>query len=154
MCWNKHKITAFSLSELLIAILIAIIVMGFAFFTLRFVHQKFDLFTDRILTNTSFARIEKNIWQDIHHFPSVELDHENQLIRFSSPLERVDYHYSNTHIERGGQLILTSPNSLLFYYKGVLVNAGPIDAFELIIYTQEKSLSLFFFLPKSAQLYS
>ena len=154
-CWNKKKISAYSLTELLVAIGIIVLVMGFAFFTLNYLQQKVTIYTDHLLFKLDQSTTESIIWKDIHLHSLAIVDQRQQQFQLSSPLETITYSFTNRKLIRNEQPLLGSYYRLNFYFQGQEVKNGRFDALEIVLTpSEEKFNALFFFLPQSAFLYS
>lgn len=152
--WSNRKIKAYSLTELLIAMVIIVLVMGFAFFTLNYLQQKVRVYSNHLLAKLAYTTTERVIWQDIHQHSLAIVDQQQKQFLFSTPVETISYSFTEGSLSRNGQQLLETFYSLNFYFKGHEVKNGRFDAIEIeLTPTMDKPSYLFFFLPQSASLY-
>ena len=143
------------MTELLVAIGIIVLVMGFAFFTLNYLQQKVTIYTDHLLFKLDQSTTERIIWKDLHQHTRAIVDQQQKKFQLSSPFETITYSFTDRELMRNEQPLLGSYFRLNFYFQGQEVKNGRFDAFEIILPSYRvKYNALFFYLPQSAFLYS
>ena len=154
MSANKFKISAYSLSEILVAMFIMIIVLGFVLFGVRYFQYHTQLFSERIENKNKLIRMEQIFWNDIHHFARTNLNAQDSVFTFGQPMKQVFYRFKNNEIWRNNQLLLDDYVQLVFYYEGQRVLHGRFDAIALDVRINSTLVNYFFTLPSSVQLYT
>ena len=149
----ETKFTAFSLSELLVTLIITILVMSFALFCLQYIQERFVHFKLQLEQQQELTQFERYVWKDIHHYTYTQVRLADSSFVLSHPLKTVHYNFKHRKIIREGQLILKQYDSLNFYYSGKPITQKRFDAFSVYLSINERSLMYFFSLPKSVQLY-
>ena len=154
MSSSNFNLASFSLSEILISMLIGIITIGFALYCLSYFQIYFEQFHRRIDQQNQMVRTEQLLWHDIHRFSMPNLNPQDSSFTLSSPLNQVHYEFKQNQLLRNDLLLLSKFEQLAFYYEGKLVHQGRFDAIALTVHFNSKSLRYFFSLPKSVQLYA
>lgn len=154
MTWTKRKTNAYSLSEVLVALLISILVMGFMLFSLRYFQQLTQEFGNRIGEKNQMVRMEQVVWNDIHEFSGARPSVKDSSFILIHPMKQVQYSFKNRQIIRNQQLLLSNFTHLRFFYEGQPVQVGRFDALELTVIADAQQVNYFFSFPKSVQLYA
>lgn len=150
---KKNKLSSFSLSELLVTLIITILSMSFALFCLQYIQEKFVQFKVSLEHIQAISQFERFVWKDIHHYPHTALILADSSFVFTHPFKTIEYDIKQKKIYREEQLILDEYDSINFYHSGHLITKGRFDAIAIYLTPDQRSLMYFFSLPKSVQLY-
>ena len=153
MLWNR-KTNAFTLSELLLGLLMAVLVVGSAFYALRYIRKQTTIWTAAVDNQTKITTLEARVWEDIYQRARAWGDQKAGLLSFYTALDTVSYQFTGSAITRNGQSLARLHHRVVFYYQGTITPLGPVDAVALQFEGDSiPSITLFFVIPFSYQLY-
>ncbi len=139
------KIPAFTLTEIMVVIVISTIVAGLAFTVLGVVQNNMRSISDNYEKRLKIESLETALTIDLNSFSSASWDPiENKLKVFSPIGERVYQFYSDSIVTD----IETYPIKVaqkMFYFEGKSVPSGGIDAIRLHFDKKQESHYLFLF---------
>jgi hypothetical protein len=132
MTENSHKIKAFTLSELIIVILLTIIVVGIAFSVLQLVQKHMYGIRNNFENSTNVTLLEQSLWIDANRSNTITYDAFEEKIQFISEIDTVTYDFKKTHIIKTIDTFEVAIPEKLFYFEGKETTDQRIDAFKLI----------------------
>lgn len=156
MCFqmNKAKVPSFTLSELLMVMLLTVLIAGLCYTVLGYVQKKITAFTSQVDTSLHINTIEHLITNDLNRFNTIDWYASNKTVVFKNPIDSVVYEFKDNVLFRNKVLLLQQVNKKTFFFRGVPIASGPLDAFMLEIHDPVGlPLKIFFTQPKSAALY-
>lgn len=126
---KNQKIAAFTLTEILVVIVISAIVAGLAFSVLDIVQRNFLAIRNNFNQDIEKNQLKEKLAIDFHRYQQIELDRNLQRIRFKNPVDSTFYSYSNKTLITGQDTTKTS--AIEFYFDGNKVADGKVDALKL-----------------------
>ena len=136
---NKAK--SFTLSELLVVMIITIIVVGIAFSVLSLVQRQIHSIRKNFAKTTELSLFEQRLWQDFNtHSDIIYIPGRIQLI---SDIDTVRYHFSGSYTLIDHDTI---PVTLVIdkaYYRGQQKASGKIDAISVSAVKELPDYSIF-----------
>lgn len=143
------KIKAFTLSEVVIAMIITVIVAGLAFSVLTLVQRHMYGIQSNFKNATDLNQLETALWLDFNRYPEVTyLENENKL-SFKSPIDSLSYTFYDDYIMYKKDTLFVKFHDRLFFVHGLKVLSGEIDAIEL--HDSISNHSIFVFKQQSAK---
>jgi len=132
---SNGKIRSFTLSEMLVVLLITAIVVGMAFAVLTLVRRQLAGIEENFSKNTTLSLFQQRLWQDF-------MEHNNAFydsgeLRFTSAADTVYYRFAREYTLRKGDTLPINLTPEKMYHLGVVVPSGKIDAIRL---SAEKTL--------------
>ena len=129
---NTRKIKAFTLSELLVVLLITVIVVGLAFSILRLVQKQMNGISENFSAKTEKELFKQALWRDMNTFSRIYFDQETNELSCESALKQIKYQFDDNFIIRDQQdtFDLTIKQKQLFFL-GNAINTGEVDAVQL-----------------------
>ena len=140
-----RKIPAFTLSELLVVLIISIIIIGLAFSTLNIINKNFNHYRNWYLSSTQKSNLEVKLSVDFHRSQHAFFkESENLLVfqRFNKSLESVEYKFLKNRIIIKSDTLEIPYKYYRFFFNGKRVEDGPIDGLK-IIFSNPKNDFLF-----------
>lgn len=134
---TNTKVDAFTLTEILVVIVISTIVVGLALSVLNIVQQNFYNIRENYQTSTEIQKLKQQLAVDFNRFNKVVLNEDLHGIQFKNPLDSLTYTFSGDLLLRKKDTIPLQFDNLNFYFKGEEVKNGKIDAVKLYIKGQE-----------------
>ena len=120
------KVRSFTLSELLVVMIITVIVVGIAFSVLSLVQRQIKGIEKNFSRTTELSLIEQRLWQDFDLHNNISY-HGNKLILISDT-DTVQYAFNENFTLRNNDTIPLKVSVKKSYYLGREVSSGNVDA--------------------------
>nr|WP_299067293.1 hypothetical protein [uncultured Allomuricauda sp.] len=131
MSRTSKKIAAFTLSEMLVVLLLTIIVVGLAFSVLGLVQGQMWDIQNNYEEKTADNLLQQALWVDFNSHAQVEFSSKAQALSFSNEVDGKAYQFYKGYILRDRDTLYTDFTIGRVFYKGEEVSNGLIDALEL-----------------------
>lgn len=99
------KIKSFTLSELLIVMIITAIVVGIAFSVLRLVQKQIHTIQTNFDKTSTLALFEQKLWQDFNEPYTIVYDTKKQILILNSETDTVTYSFQENYTLRNTDTI-------------------------------------------------
>ena len=139
--FNK-KIKAFTISEMLIVLVISSIVVGLSLTVLNLVQKQMNTIKNTYVSNTEVRLLERTLLQDFNRYSLFCNSQANELIGFSIK-DTVVYRFTETQVIRNQDTLGVAIFKSNFYLDGNKVDRKSIDAVELQLSKQFPEKKLF-----------
>ncbi len=146
-----NKVKAFTLSEILVVMIISTIVISLTFTVLNMVQKQVKVIKKSIDIKENIQSLERVIWKDFNQFGYGEL--EGNRLQFKNPIDSVVYSIHNDVIIRDADSIFLVPLSYTFYLDKEVKKQGSVDAIKINFSNPYTSYDLFVFGKKDASFY-
>lgn len=123
-----NKLKAFTLSELLVVMIVTAIVVGMAFSVLEMVQKQIRLINKNLDKSTELSLFEQKLWQDFNEYNRLQFNSRDQILKMRSEIDSVEYYFDEDYIMRNKETIKLKLAIETFFYKGSVVTEGEIDA--------------------------
>lgn len=130
---TNTKVDAFTLTEILVVIVISAIVVGLALSVLNIVQQNLYNIRENYQTSTEIQQLKEQLAVDFNRYHNVELNNKLQEIQFKNPLDSLTYTFTSNRLIRKKDTISLHIEKPKFYFRGQEVERGKIDAIKLYI---------------------
>ncbi len=145
------KTKAFTLTELLVVMIVATIVVSMAFLALSMVKKQVGSIQKKMIHKEELKRFEKILWRDFNYYGVGNYKTDNKLF-FSNGLDAVEYKILENCILRNEDSIFITINAIDLFLDDKKVTTGNIDAIK--IQTEEiYNKNIFVFTEKDATFY-
>lgn len=145
MIKTNHKIKAFTLTEMMVVIVISAIVAGLAFTVLSTVQNSMRSIGHNYENTTQIRSFETALSIDFNTFTTAVWDTKENTLRLSSPINERHYQFYNDSIVTDVGAHFLKVKDKMFFFEGKQVNSGGIDAIKLIFYNTRAPNYLFVF---------
>ncbi|WP_298507513.1 hypothetical protein [uncultured Kordia sp.] len=142
---QKHKIAAFTLSELIIVIMITVIVVGIAFSVLQLVQKQMFGIKTNFQHTTSMTLLEQSLTIDAHRSNHIQYDDLENTLHFISEIDTVSYRFDKTTVQKATDTFDVVVTDTKFYFEGVETNSNKIDAFKLTAGKEFRNAAIFIY---------
>lgn len=129
----RKKIAAFTLTEVLVVIVVSAIVVGLALSVLNLVQQNFYSIRQNFQATTENQLLKQRLLIDFNRYHTISYNEGTGQVLFKNPVDSVLYKYSDFMLIRDLDTLGNKVKNLTFYYEGVEVKQGQIDAAKLSI---------------------
>ncbi|AOW20782.1 PulJ/GspJ family protein [Urechidicola croceus] len=148
---NK-KIESFTLSEMMVVLIISAIVISLAITVLNLVQQQIRSITNNFDKNTEIRLLERALFNDFNTHDLVFNKKENQLICIN-PQDTILYTFNTEYVLRNKDTLKIKIAENTVYLDAQEVNEKSIDAITLTLSDEFLNKKLFIFKQKDASYY-
>lgn len=147
----KTKVKSFTLSEMLVVLIITAIVVGMAFSVLTLVRKQVNILKLNSEEETEIELLKSKFFIDFNTFSEVNYI-ENKQIFFKNEIDSLFYEINDNIVIVNQDTLTTKLQSIKAFYKNKIVIQGRIDAIEVEIEKNKKTKeSIFIFKLNDAQ---
>lgn len=139
---NK-KLKAYTLSEMIIVLILTSIVIGLAFSVLELVQKHMSAIQVNYNRNLELNSIETTLWLDFYKYPNIVYDSNENELNFSTELDSISYKFIDELIIREQDTFPLFFQNKLFYFNGELTQGQNIDAIKFEASEKFKNQLLF-----------
>ncbi|EDP94152.1 hypothetical protein U8527_11255 [Kordia algicida OT-1] len=153
MTKNSHKIKAFTLSEMIIVVLLTVIVAGIAFSVLQLVQKHMYAIQANFSNATSVTLLEQSLWIDANRCNHIKYEEDTSTLYFISEIDTTSYTFEKEYIQKETDTFDVAIADKVFYFKGEETIAAKVDAFKLITAKEFRNTALFIYKRNTANTY-
>lgn len=141
---NSKKIAAFTLSEVLIVLVVTSIVVAIAFTVLRLVTQQYNAIRLRYQERTEVQKLKQRMTTDFDSAKSIFWDDLEEKLKINKGNEDlVNYEWTDNFLLRNTDTLSKHITDLKLFYRGVDVIKGQIDGIEIELKRSGQIINLF-----------
>lgn len=126
------KIPSFTLTEMMVTLAISSIVAGLAFTIVTLFTYNIEIISENYSQKNKLQLLESQLLVEFSTYPEVRLKSSEDKIVFSSPIDSIFYKVSDSLLIRESDTLLKTPFTANYFYSGVRVKSGLIDAVKLV----------------------
>ncbi|WP_344787343.1 prepilin-type N-terminal cleavage/methylation domain-containing protein [Postechiella marina] len=128
---TKHKIKAFTLSEMVVVIIITSIVVGIAFAVLQLVQKHMRGIKYNFSENTVINTFEQSLWVDFNKYSKIKYNKKEDALIFASEIDSTIYKFENDYILKRRDTFNIQIQNKAFFFDGNKIEKGQVDALKL-----------------------
>lgn len=122
------KVKSFTLSELLVAMIITVIVVGLAFTVLNLVGKQISVIQKNYGRSTELALFKQRVWLDFNKNSKIVFNEvENQII-LKSEFDTIYYNFKGDFVLRNTDTLKTKIKIEKLFFQGKEIKQGDVDA--------------------------
>lgn len=148
---NK-KIQSFTLSEMIVVLILTSIVIGLAFSVLRLVQKNMLIIQDNYNNNLELNKLETSLWLDFNRYSKIDINALENKLTFKNEIDSTTYKFSEKNIITQQDTFTIELESKQFYFDGIISNSQ-VDAIKLKTAKTYQNKTLFVFKKNDATLY-
>lgn len=126
-----HKIKAFTLTEMMVVIVISAIVVGLAFTILSIIQKNMRNIEENYDHHAALKSLEVSLTIDFTKYPNAVWNPKANQLVLSSPIAKKAYTFTTDSIVNKLDTFMVNTKNFSFYFEGKKVNSGSIDAIKL-----------------------
>ena len=134
----KTKVKSFTLSEMLVVLIITAIVVGMAFSVLTLVRKQVNILKLNSEEETEIELLKSKLFIDFNSFSEVNYIEKKQIF-FKNEIDSTFYIIRDNFIIENQDTLTTKLYSFQTFYKSNIVTQGRIDAIEIEIEKNKKT---------------
>ena len=123
------KVKSFTLSEVLVVMIITVIVVGIAFNVLMLVQRQISTIKKNFQKTTELSLLEQRLWQDFNSHNNII--YNNEKLYFTSDIDTTIYSFSDQYLLHKNDTLPLKLTISKIYYMGNEVETGYIDTISL-----------------------
>lgn len=143
---KQTKIPAFTLTELVVVILITTVVVALAFSVLQLVQKHMSGIKNNFNTNLELNKLEEVLHLDFNRYHTANYNTINEELMLYSEIDTVSYKFTDTKLVRAKDTFNLQFKEVQFYLNGEKTTSGNIDA--IFLQTDPEFLSQDLFIYK------
>lgn len=147
---TSSKIKAFTLSELVVVLILTSIVVGMAFSVLNLVQKHMAGIQDNFNKRTELNRLEQSLCLDFNTYPNIEYKPFDDTLVFSNEIDSIVYNFNKEFIAKATDTFQISIQNKTFYFLGEPILSGKLDALKLETSKDFQNQQLFVFKQNAA----
>lgn len=128
---KKHTLKSFTLTEVIVVMIISTIVVGLAFSVLGIVQKNMNTIAVNYDHRSELASFEVALSLDFSKYTEIQWNKKEQILVFRSPIAEKQYHFETDSIYNDENTFLLKHKDILWYYEGSEVQTGNIDAIKI-----------------------
>ncbi len=137
------KINAFTLSEVLVVLVITSIVVGIAFAVLNLVTLQLNAIRTTYARSTEVAKFKQRLLYDFDAASTVVWDLEHQHLEITTPSQHITYEVLPDYVLRDSDTLSFKVKHIDFYYQGDTVKEGSVDGMNVALEMAKKHVQFF-----------
>ena len=139
----NHKIKAFTITEILIVMVITAIVAGLAFGVLNILNKNLSGISKGFGYKSEVQLLEQGLKTDMTNFTEISWNDTEQQLKFTSPIQSKIYRFYKDSIvnEQLSYKLITFDK--VFYLNGNEITNGEIDALKLRFHKSKEMHNIF-----------
>ncbi|WP_378185639.1 type II secretion system protein J [Aquimarina sp. W85] len=141
----NNKIAAFTLTEIMVVLVLSTIVTGLAFSILNIVQKNMRQIESNYSYQTQLQSLELALTLDFNKYPKAHLEMKDSILVLSSPIEKKQYLFTKDSIITSDQTYNVAYKKAIFYFKGDRVFEGIVDGLQLTFNKTSDDYSIFVF---------
>ncbi|WP_412560655.1 hypothetical protein [Winogradskyella sp. MIT101101] len=150
---TNKKIEAFTLSEIIVVLILTSIVVGLAFSVLGLVQKQMIAIQANYNKSLELQKLETSLWLDFNRYPNIRYDATEDQLVLKHELDSISYTFSKDFIIKAQDTFAVPLETRQFYFDGVASETNKVDAIKLRVTKAYQNRELFIFKKNDATLY-
>lgn len=150
---QHNKIQAFTLSEMIIVLILTSIVVGLAFTVLNLVQKHMISIQHNYTSKTELNKLETALWLDFNKYSEINFDNIENELQFKTEIDSVTYQFLETKIVKNRDTFPIILENKTLFFDGQVTENGQIDAIKLKTVKESNHQLLFVFKQNDATAY-
>lgn len=139
------KINAFTLSEMIVVLILTSIVVGLAFSVLTLVQKHMSTIQNNFSNNIELNKLEQSLWLDFNRYSKIEYKTLEEEVVFTNEIDSIAYQFHDLYVVKDIDTFHIQLQNKMFYYNGNQIENGLIDALKLETSKTSQNQHLFIF---------
>lgn len=135
---KARKISAFTLTEILVVLVISTIVVGFAFAVLDMVQRNLTTIRENFEANSEIRHLEQQLSTDFNRFHSIRYDGVRKKMHLNTPIDTIIYTLTAKRLLRNQDTLSVPIKNIEVFFDGDKVTTGQVDAVKIFMDRPDK----------------
>ena len=141
----NRKLSAMTLNEMLVVIILSSIVMSIAFSVLSMVQKHMWSIQKNITLNTELIKLEQSLWLDFRRYNTANCNAAKDQITLKSEKDTITYFFSDSYIVKDKDTFNIPIKHKTVFFNGTPTLKGKIDALKLELDKTQQGKTLFIY---------
>jgi len=151
---SNNKIQAFTLSEIIVVLILTSIVVGLAFSVLGLVQKQMLAIQVNYNKSLELQKLETSLWIDFNRYPNIRYNTIEDKLILKHELDSISYSFSKDIIVKAQDTFSIPIETKTFYFDGVVLSTtNKTDAITLRTTKGYQNRELFIFKKNDATTY-
>ncbi|MFD2916845.1 PulJ/GspJ family protein [Psychroserpens luteus] len=150
---RNRKLNAFTLSEMIIVLILTSVVVGLAFSVLTLVQKQMLAIQNNYNKSLELNKLETSLWLDFNRYSKISYNEIEDELKFSTEIESVVYKFHQGNIIKDRDTFAIQLLNKQIYFDGELSDDSSIDAIKLETTKAFQNQKLFVYKSNDATLY-
>lgn len=147
---RSKKIKAFTLSEMIVVLIITVIVVGLAFSVLSLVQKQMYAIQANFEKTSEINQLETALYIDFHKYSDIKLSSRDNELKLKSEIDSLSYQFFENKIIRAKDTFSVTIHKKWFFFNGEQIVNGKVDAIKLETSKETQNQNIFVFKQNAA----
>jgi len=147
------KVNAYTLSEVLVVLLLTSIIAGMAFSVLNMVQKQLFSAQKNLDIKADFRQLEQSLLIDFNKYHNIKYNNEDHQLVCYSEIDSITYKFTPNYVQKDIDTFYVSGIHEKIFFTGKEVDSGLIDAIKIDSIGKNPNLMLFIFKQNDANTY-
>ncbi|MFS4469624.1 type II secretion system protein J [Maribacter sp. 2210JD10-5] len=153
MSIKTKKVRAFTLSEMIVVLLLTAIVVGISFSVLNLVQRQMGSIENIYEVKSEANNLRQSLWMDFSTHSYIFYDAKNKQLNVSNELGSKQYAFTGNLLIKEKDTFNIKVESLQFYFDNEPIEHGELDAIELVTSKETGNQRIFVYKDNSTATY-
>jgi len=149
----RLKLRSFTLSEMLVVLLLTVIVVGLAFSVLNLIQGQMNSAKKTFEDSSSWNRLRQGLWRDARTYPTIIFDAKTQQLTFENGYERLQYRFTADYVIRNKDTFAIELAEKQFFLDAREVSSGRLNAMQFSSKPSEGGKRIFVYQDNTVDFY-
>ncbi|TMU55651.1 PulJ/GspJ family protein [Flagellimonas algicola] len=150
---ENSKIKAFTLTEMLVVLLITSIVISLGFSVLRLVQQQMYTIGGIYESNTEANLLRQSLWVDFNRHDGVWYDEQRNELVFANELKNTVYQWQQDYVVKERDTFFLKTHEATYYFNGLPTQSSEVDALDFSVGNEGKKQRIVVYKTNAATTY-
>lgn len=142
---TNSKIKAFTVSEMVVVLILSSIVIGLAFSVLTLIQNHMTGIQYNFSKNTEINKLEQALYLDFNRYSEIEYNDLENTLEFKNELDYIEYRFEETKIIKGIDTFKVETQNMKVFFDGNQIQNGLVDSLKLETSETYQSQTVFVF---------
>lgn len=142
---TSNKIAAFTLSEMVVVIILTSIIVGIGFSVLSMVQNHMKMIQANFTKSAELDRLQQSLWLDFNRYSTINYKPLEDELVFTNDFDSINYKFSSETLVKGVDTFQVSIEKKAFFFDGNPIQEGVLDALKLNLDKSFQNQVLFVF---------
>lgn len=150
---NNDKIQAFTVSEMVVVLILTSIVVGLAFTVLSLVQKHMSGIQNNFMNRAELNKLEQSLWVDFNRYSKIKYNDLDEELIFANELDTISYQFYEAYVIKNRDTFHIPLQRKIQFFKGNPIRTGEIDALKIEAAKIMQNQQLFVFKRNDATTY-
>jgi type II secretory pathway component PulJ len=128
---DNNKISAFTVGEMVVVLILTSIVVGLAFSVLSLVQKHISGIQNNFINTTELNKLEQSLWLDFNRYSKIKYNDLDEGLIFANELDSISYQFYDSYIIKEQDTFHIPLQDKTMFFNGNQIEWGYIDAIKL-----------------------